>query len=312
MPLFRRGWCMSAAGLGLVGLAVLGVLGMVPATLPAASPAWSQATDGAALLVEDEPISPVSIRRGVPVASHPMDGPDEAPLLRRALDDLDRVLAGAVPVERSPAAPAAGPRSPDVVQLRRAEQEVAQARAALRRAREAQEQLLELPGVSERRVAQRELAAARAMVLHAEADVARLSGPDPVVLAAAERKVQRAEATLLATMAPRSLLAAAGDRTSSPGAQEDPSVHSARLALQEAIARRDLARAGPPAWELEQARARLLATRLSAEVAAQRLEATGSTGATRSAEDARVAVLSARIALDDAEARLRILQEGVP
>jgi hypothetical protein len=51
---------------------------------------------------------------------------------------------------------------------------------------------------------------------------------------------------------------------------------------------------------------------MNVDVAAQRLEATGQADTVRTTEDARVAVLSARNTLDEAEARLRALQAGAP
>jgi hypothetical protein len=303
---------MSAAGLGLVGLIVLGVRDMVAVALPAASPARLEAADGGSLLAAGRAVSPAPSRPGSPATSSFTEG-QEVPLLHRAFAAFDRTLSGSSAVEqRSPGAPATGSPVPDMARLRHAEQEVAWARAALQRAQVEQARVSEGPNASERRAAERELAAARVTALRAEADVARLSGPDSVVLDAAERQVQRAEATLVASMAPPSMLAATGDRIATTRVHDDPAVQRARLALQEAISRRDLVRAGPPAGALERAQATLLAARMNVDVAAQRLEATGQADAVRTTEDARVAVLSARNTLDEAEARLRALQAGAP
>jgi hypothetical protein len=305
---------MSAAGLGFAGLIALGVRGMAVVALPAGLPPWSESADSRGVSLADaRAVTPAPSQAVSPVTSRLTERQQEVPLLHRAFVAFDRTLAGGMPGDaQSLGAPAAGSQGPDIAQLRRSEQDVASARAALQLAESEQARISEGPNASERRAAERELAAARATVLRAEADVARLSGPDPVVLDAAERKVQRAEATLLAAMTPRSMLAATSDHVSTAGMQDNPAVQSARLALQEAVSRRDLVRAGPPDWELERARATLTAARLSVEVAAQRLDATGQADAMRSAEDARVAVLAARSALDEAEARLRALQAGTP
>jgi hypothetical protein len=303
---------MSAAGLGLAGLIVLGVRDMVAVAPPAAPPARLEAVDGGALLATGRAVAPASSQPGSPATSSFTES-QEVPLLHRAFVAFDRTLAGGSPVEqRSPGAPAPSSPVPDLARLRHAEQEVAWARAALQHAQAEQARVSEGPNATERRAAERELAAARVTALRAEADLARLSGPDTVVLDAAERQVQRAEATLLAAMAPRSMLAATGDRIATAGVHDDSAVQRARLALQEAISRRDLVRAGPPAGALERAQATLVAARMNVDVAAQRLEATGQADAVRSAEDARVAVLSARNTLDEAEARLRALQAGAP
>jgi hypothetical protein len=314
MPLMRQGWRMSAAGLGFAGLIALGVRGMAVVALPAALPPWSESADSRGVSFADaRAVVPASGQPVSPVTSRLTERQSEVPLLHRAFVAFDRTLAGGMPGdEQSFGAQATGSQGPDVAQLRRAEQDVASARAALQFAQVEQTRVSEVPNASERQAAERELAAARATVLRAEADVARLSGPDPVVLDAAERKVQRAEATLLAAMAPRSMLAATSDRPSTAGMHDNPAVQSARLALQEAVSRRDFVRAGPPAWELERAQAALMTARLSVEVAAQRLEATGQADAMRSAEDARVAVLSVRSVLDEAEARLRALRAATP
>jgi hypothetical protein len=308
MPLMRQGWRMSAAGLGLAGLIALGVRGVFAvALLP-----WSELADVGSFRAADRAVLPVPSRPGSPTTSGFTES-QAVPMLHRAFEAFDRTLAGGSPVERrSLGAPAPGMPVPDLARLRQAEQEVTLARAALQLAQVEQARVAEGPGAFERRAAERELAAARATALRAEAEVARLSGPDPVVLEAAERKVQRSEATLLAAMAPRPIAGATSDRMSAIVMQDDPALQAAQLALQEALARRDLVRAGPAAGELERAQARFVAARMHVDVAAQRLEATGQAHAMRSAEDARVAVLSARNTLDEAEARLRALQAGAP
>ena len=240
--------------------------------------------------------------------------------LRRAESELARMRAGAPAAElraaeqqvasarlaqqRAEAAQARLIAGPDPVSVRAAQQQVAQAKVALRRAEEDQARIAAGPDQAELRTAEREVLSAQSAVVRAQAELDRVSRPDPVALAAADRDVQRAEVSLRAAKATKP--------TKETKVAQQAAVISAELSLQDARARRDQLRAGPPPAEVEVARHNLAAARAALDDARLRLETIRQGPPQLVVDGANVAVGVARSDLEEAEARLQTLTAGPP
>jgi RND family efflux transporter MFP subunit len=231
--------------------------------------------------------------------------------LRRAQADYERVKAGAPAPERrsAEAAVASAPLSydsaladynrafagPGEIEQKLAEQAIASARVSHAKA-EAELQRLSAPDPAEVRSAERDVAAAQNAYARAVAAVERVSQPDPAALQAAERDVQRAELNLRSANAIKT-------SDGSSRAQKQSAVRSAQLEVQDAQARLNRVRQGPPPADVEAARRDMLSARGELETARQRLEKVRSGPDPLVVEQARVAVEGARLAVAQAEQR---------
>ena len=109
---------------------------------------------------------------------------------------------------------------------------------------------------------------------NAQQDLQRLNGPNPVILEAADREVQRAQATLRiirTTRPPRD----------DPDAQSDTAsaLAAAQVALDEAVRRRDRLRAGPEPQQVERSQQALAAAQRQLEDAPSEVRQRGTVGA---------------------------------
>jgi HlyD family secretion protein len=154
----------------------------------------------------------------------------------------------------------------------------------------------------ELRTAEREVLSAQSAVVRAQAELDRVSRPDPVALAAADRDVQRAEVSLRAAKATKP--------TKETKVAQQAAVISAELSIRDAKARRDQLRAGPPPAEVEVARHNVVAARAAFDDARLRLETIRQGPSQLIVDGANVAVGVARSDLEEAEARLQTLTAG--
>jgi hypothetical protein len=210
------------------------------------------------------------------------------------------MLATLAQTEIAANATAASPRE---VEIRRAEERVAAARSMLQQAQADQERAANSPEAVALRAAERELANARNMVTIAQQDLQRLSEPNPVMLEAAEREVQRAQATLRiirTTRPPHDDPDAQANQASALGA--------AQVALNQAIFRRDGLRAGPEPQQVARSQQTLAAAERQLEDARLRYDATVRAAPLPDLDAADAAVLAARRAVYDAEADLQALR----
>jgi hypothetical protein len=196
----------------------------------------------------------------------------------------------------------AGPRD---LELRAAEEKVAAARLTLQHAQADQQLAANSPEAVALRAAGRELASAQNVVTSAQQELQQVSAPNPVMLEAADREVQRAQATL------RIL------RTTRPP-RDDPEAQSghaealaaAQVTLDDAMLRRDRLRAGPEPQQIERARQTLAAAQQQFEDARQRYGVAAQAAPLPDLDAADAGVLAARRALYDAEAALQALQSA--
>lgn len=227
---------------------------------------------------------------------------------RRLFEALDELMSGpSAARQQTPVLPTPTPRVADAAELRRADEAVAQARADLQLAQAELTRARSSPDALELRLAEQELAAAETMVVRAESEVNRLSGPNPARVAASEREVLRAEATLRATMTLR-----AGVGEPGPDVGNDSAVQRAWLTLQNAVARHDQVRSGPPASEVAAAQDALSDAKARLQNALQRLERARNVWPSASIGESQTAVTAARAVLVEAEAHQRALWAGLP
>jgi hypothetical protein len=193
--------------------------------------------------------------------------------------------------------------SPRALETRRAEERVAQARSTLQQAQADQQRAANSPEAAALRAADRELASAQTMVTSAQQDLQRLSQPNPVILEAVDREVQRAQATLRilkATRPPRDDPDAPADTASALAA--------AQAALDPAVLRRDRLRPGPDPQQVERPQHPLAAAQRQPEDARLRYDVAVRAAPVPDLDAADAAVLAARRALYDAEATLQALE----
>lgn len=187
--------------------------------------------------------------------------------------------------------------------LRAAEAEVARAWASLRDVRSEQEWMLAHPEVVELSRAEQTLAQADARLARASAEVQRLSRPDRVQLEAAERSIWRAEATLRAAQTLRQV-----HDFGQNGQDTSDEITQVQAVLQEARARREAALVGPPAGAVASAQQELAEAQAAQRIAADRVLQQRQHVARLPLEQINAATASAITDLANAEARLRSLQ----
>jgi multidrug efflux pump subunit AcrA (membrane-fusion protein) len=248
--------------------------------------------------------------------------------VRRALDDLARVKAGAPAADRRAAETAvvsarsgvsraeaelaranAGP-SEDA--LKAADQQVWAARLAQQRAEAEFQRLKQGPDPVALRAAERDVAAAQATLVRARLDLERMATGDPQVVSAAQRDVQRAEMALRTAEATRIDGGGSKSAQRSARAARDASIANARLTLQDAQERLNAARRGPPPAELELARRAVVDAQASLDAARERYENVKKGPDEMTLATANQAVEAARIATRDAERRYLELAAGPP
>jgi hypothetical protein len=145
------------------------------------------------------------------------------------------------------------------------------------------------------------------MAMRARLELERLSGPNPARLAAADRTVERAEATLRALRAEGVARGANGTNPARPSGVADP-----ERALQDAIAQRDQILAASPLEEVEAARQADVEAKRVLDDAGRRLELARQGSGPVSIPEADAAVVAAQIAVYDAESRVQTVQSGRP
>jgi hypothetical protein len=175
----------------------------------------------------------------------------------------------------------------------------------LRQAQLQQARISSSPEARELLRAQQDFSEAQTFATRARLGVERLNGPDPARLAAANRTVERAEATLRAL---RVEAASRGAPSAVPARL--PAIASAEQAARDAIARREQILAGPSPQEIEAARRADAQAKRAFEAAAQRLELARQAQGPVSIAEADAAVLAAQTAVYNAEARVQALQSG--
>jgi hypothetical protein len=222
-------------------------------------------------------------------ATRPSHGPGDAVSITRE---------AAAPVPDPSRAGEAEPPSRNAAWL--AWQQLEQARAMLRQAQDDRARASSSPAARELLRAQQDVSQAQSDATRVRLDLERLNGPDPTRLAAASRAVERAEATLRAL---RAESASRGDN--SVDATPESAVASAQRALQDAIAQRDQILAGPSFQEIEVARKADGAAHQALEVAARRLALARQGARPLSIAEADAVVVTAQIAVYDAEYRFR-------
>lgn len=241
--------------------------------------------------------------------------------LRRSQADFERVKAGAPAAERRSAEGAvqsaqlsydaalaeynrafAGPGD---IEMRLAEQAITSARINLAKAEAEVQKLANGADPNDLRAAERELMGAQNSYARAVAAVEKVSQPDPVLVSAAEREVQRAELNLRSAQAQKT-----DDRSSR--LQKEISVRNAQGDLQAARERLYQARQGPPPIDVESARRDMLSARTQVEAARERLEIVRRGPDRLVIEQARANMESARLSVEQAEQRAATLAGGPP
>lgn len=246
--------------------------------------------------------------------------------VRRSETQYERVRAGATPAERRAAeiaevsARASLARAeadlvklrqgPDDLEIRQAEQQVAVAQSAMQKALAESQRLALGADQAQLRAAERDVLNAQNGVMRAQLDLEKLTQPDPVALAAAQREVQRTQMALrLAEQNSRSSSSSdTAVRTSQ--AERRAAIENARLALQDAQDRYERLRAGPPPGEISVAQRNLVVSRSVLDNARERLDLARLGPDQPTLEQARIAVDSTRLAYESALARLTTLRAG--
>ncbi|MCC6178391.1 MAG: HlyD family efflux transporter periplasmic adaptor subunit [Chloroflexi bacterium] len=198
---------------------------------------------------------------------------------------------------------------PDPNAVRAAEQQVAQAQVTVQRAEAEQQRLAAGPDQAAVRAAERDFTNAQAAVTRAQAEVQRLTTPDNAALASADLEVKRAEVTLRAAKAQSSSSRDSKDNKAARASQQ-AAVTSAQISLQDAIARRDRLRAGPPAWEANVARQNLAVAQSALQDARANVEKARQAPPQTDVDAAKVAANAARIDLEEAQTKLAALKAG--
>ncbi|MCC6177668.1 MAG: HlyD family efflux transporter periplasmic adaptor subunit [Chloroflexi bacterium] len=262
---------------------------------------------------------------------------DAEAAVRRADADYHRVRAGASPSERRAAetavasARAAAARAeadlvqarqgPDELTLRQVDQQVLTAQVSLQRAEQEFARLNNGPDQTVVRAAEREYISAQNALTRIQLDLQRASQPDPIALAAAERDVQRAQATLrLAELNARTRTSSTtsdGGKTSRNASadrlaelQKRAAVLDAQLALQAALDKLEAVRAGPPPGEVAILRRSLGVAQSQLEAARARLEEVRQGPAPTEVVQAQTAVDTARMNYETAVARAAAARSG--
>ncbi|MCC6173984.1 MAG: HlyD family efflux transporter periplasmic adaptor subunit [Chloroflexi bacterium] len=244
---------------------------------------------------------------------------DAESLLRKAQADYERIKAGPSEAERLSAQAAiqsaqaaferaqadyqrafAGPSDLDV---RAQDQQTQNANLQLQKAQADLDKLSSGPNPDDLREAERDLLNAQNTYAKTLSELERLSKPDQATLSSAEREVQRAELTLRQAQSMKT-----NDRSSRT--QRDIAVQNAQSDLQAARDRLNVARQGPPAYQVESARRDLIAARSAVDTARERLEQVRRGPTQLQIEQARAQVQAAQIAVEQAQAKQQALQAG--
>ena len=226
------------------------------------------------------------------------------------------VLSARSSLERAEAELARASAGPSELELRSADQQVWAARLVLQRAQADYDRLKSGPDAVELRTAEREVVAARSALERARLDLERLARGDSTAIAAAERDVQRANLALRTAQATRIDTSGTGrsarDAERNARVARDASITSARLAVQEAEDRLNLARRGPPPGEIEIGRRNVQMAESALQTALDRLEVVRRGSDELTLATANQAVQAARLAAQTAEARYLALEAGPP
>jgi multidrug efflux pump subunit AcrA (membrane-fusion protein) len=248
--------------------------------------------------------------------------------LRRAQDDLTRVKAGAPAperraaeaavvsarsaVERAEAELARASAGATEAELKLADQQVWAARLTLQRAENDLERMRQGPDPTQLSAAEREVSTAQATLLRARLDFERVTRGDPTAISAAQRDVQRAELALRTLQATRTESGGSSSARRNAQLAREQSIASARLTLQEAQERLNLAQRPPPAGEVEIARRGMQSAESALRTAQERYEVVKKGADELTLAAANQTVDGARSAALAAERRYLDLSAGPP
>jgi len=232
--------------------------------------------------------------------------------LKRAQADYDKIKAGASDTERRTAeanvdsavasyqgAVAAYNQAyagPNELDVRGADQAVQAATIQLQKAQADYQRIASGPPDADVKSAERDLFSAQNSYAQAVAAVEKISQPDPIAVAAAQREVQRAQ---------NSLRAAQNMKTNdgSTRQQKQIAVQNAVVDLQNAQDRLNQLQQGPPPMEVETARRNMLAARSAVDAARDKLEQVKRGPDQLTLQQAQQAVDAAQLSLDQAMAK---------
>jgi HlyD family secretion protein len=239
--------------------------------------------------------------------------------VKRAQADYERIKAGATPTERKAAeanlasaqvsydsavsAYNSAYTGPSELDVRAADQSIQTATLALQKAQADYQKLASGPDPADVRNAERDLFSAQNSYAQAVAAVEKVSQPDPVAVATAQREVQRAQLALRAAQNMKS-------NDSSSRTQKQIAVQNAAVDLQNAQDRLNQIQQGPPPMEVETARRNMLSARSSVDAARDKLAQVKRGPDQLALQQAQATVDAAQLALDQAASKQSQLGAG--
>lgn len=248
--------------------------------------------------------------------------------LRRAQDDLARVKTGApaserrgaeaavtsarAGVERAEAELTRASAGPSDAEVKLADQQVWAARLTLQRAEVDLSRLRQGPDPVQLSTAEREVSAAQTALLRARLDLDRLARGDQTAISTAQRDLQRAELALRALQATKPANSGSSTARRNERIAREQAITSARLTLQDAQERLELARRPPASGDVEVTRRGVQSAEVALHTALERYESVKKGADEMTLAAANQAVDAARSAALAAERRYLDLAAGPP